>query len=188
MTVGFSSVMLIPGYAAAAHHPTPGTRGSGGPPGGAKMRAVTPEQRPIGIHRGGPPETVLEPPAEEARAALEEARSLSPEERPHAVREVVRRWPRFLDAWAELGELASGVEAYAYFRVGYHRGLDTLRASGWRGTGYVRWEHETNRGFLRSLEGLGRLAGEIGETDEEQRCAEFLAQLDPDHYIHQSEG
>ena len=47
---------------------------------------------------------------------------------------VVDRWPRFLDAWARLGELARDeVEAYAYFRVGYHRGLDRLRQSGWRG-------------------------------------------------------
>ena len=70
-----------------------------------------------------------------------------------------RRWPRFLDGWARLGELArDDVEAYACFRVGYHRGLDRLRQSGWRGSGYVRWEHETNRGFLRALDGLRRSA------------------------------
>jgi hypothetical protein len=71
------------------------------------------------------------------------------------------------------------VEAYADFRVGYHRGLDRLRQSGWRGSGYVRWSHETNRGFLRALDGLGRSAAAIGEADEAARCAEFLLQLDP---------
>ena len=59
------------------------------------------------------------------------------------------------------------VEAYACFRVGYHRGLDRLRQSGWRGSGYVRWDHETNRGFLRALDGLRRAAAAIGEADEE---------------------
>ena len=71
------------------------------------------------------------------------------------------------------------VEAYAYFRVGYHRGLDTLRAAGWKGSGYVRWSEETNRGFLRSLLGLHRAAAAIGEIDEQERCAQFLMQLDP---------
>jgi hypothetical protein len=93
---------------------------------------------------------------------------------------VVARHPRFLDGWARLGELArDDVEAYAAYRVGYHRGLDRLRQSGWRGSGYVRWEHETNRGFLRALRGLQRQAEVIGETDEAERCAHFLHQLDP---------
>ena len=88
--------------------------------------------------------------------------------------------PRFLDAWARLGELARDpVEAYACFRVGYHRGLDQLRQAGWRGSGYVRFEHETNRGFLRALDGLRSTAATLGETDEADRCAEFLVQLDP---------
>jgi len=78
------------------------------------------------------------------------------------------------------GQLArDSVEGYACARVGYHRGLDRLRQSGWRGSGYVRWEHETNRGFLRALDGLRQRAGEIGEADEEARCAEFLLQLEP---------
>jgi hypothetical protein len=72
------------------------------------------------------------------------------------------------------------VEAYAYSRVGYHRGLDQLRQAGWRGNGYVRFRHPTNRGFLRSLDGLRAAAAAIGEHEEEQRCDEFLHQLDPD--------
>lgn len=91
--------------------------------------------------------------------------------------------PRFLDAWAALGEQAADpIERYAYFRVGYHRGLDTLRASGWRGSGYVRWAAPTNRGFLRCLDGLRATAATIGETQEAERCALFLQQLDPEHF------
>jgi hypothetical protein len=56
-----------------------------------------------------------------------------------AVVEVAARHPTCLAAWATLGELALEgghlVEAYAYFRVGYHRGLDRIRRAGWRGTG-----------------------------------------------------
>jgi len=44
----------------------------------------------------------------------------------------------------------------------------------------VRWRAPTNRGFLRSLEGLRAAAAAIGEVDEEERCALFLRQLDPD--------
>jgi len=93
---------------------------------------------------------------------------------------VVASAPRYLDAWARLGEHGRDViERYAAFRVGYHRGLDALRANGWRGSGYVRWSAESNRGFLRALRGLGAAAAEIGETDEAERIALFVAQLDP---------
>ena len=101
-----------------------------------------------------------------------------------ALTAVAARWPECLAAWATLGDraLAAGrhVEAYAYFRVGYHRGLDRIRRAGWRGQGRVPWSHEPNRGFLRSLRGLGLAAAEIGEDSEAQRCAEFFAQLAPD--------
>jgi hypothetical protein len=128
----------------------------------------------------GLPETVLDPEPAEAVAALATALDRPAAERRDAVSAVVGRWPRFLDGWARLGQLARDpVEGYACSRVGYHRGLDRLRQSGWRGSGYVRWAHETNRGFLRALDGLRRHAGEIGEADEEARCAEFLLQLEP---------
>jgi hypothetical protein len=128
----------------------------------------------------GLPETVLGPEPADALAALRDALARPADRRRDAVSAVVAAWPRFLDGWAQLGALArDDVEAYACFRVGYHRGLDRLRQSGWRGSGYVRWRHDANRGFLRSLDGLGRAAGAIGETDEEARCAEFLLQLDP---------
>jgi len=138
------------------------------------------DQHPVNL-TGGVPETVLSPEPAEALAELDAALAESADARRAAVADVVARWPRFLDGWARLGELArDDVEAYACFRVGYHRGLDRLRQSGWRGSGYVRWAHETNRGFLRALDGLRASAAAIAEPDEEQRCDEFLHQLEPD--------
>lgn len=129
----------------------------------------------------GLPETVLPPPSAEAAAALAEALARPEGERRGAIGQVAARWPRFLDAWAALADQAGDViESYAYARVGYHRGLDTARAAGWRGSGYIRWRNETNRGFLGALEALRRAAAAIGEDDEAARCDQFLHQLDPD--------
>ncbi len=135
---------------------------------------------PVGFSPGGLPETVLPLAPAEARDALEAALALDGGQRRDAIAAVVARFPRFLDGWARLGEFArDDVEAYAAFRVGYHRGLDALRQAGWRGSGYVRSSRPENLGFLRALDGLRRQAGRIGEADEEARCAEFLHQLDP---------
>jgi hypothetical protein len=71
------------------------------------------------------------------------------------------------------------VESYAFARVGYHRGLDALRRSGWKGHGPVPWSHEPNRGFLRCLVSLQRAAAAIGEDDEAVRCAAFIDDCDP---------
>jgi hypothetical protein len=138
--------------------------------------------QPISLSPQGLPETVLDPEPPDALTRLAEAlRVADPTARRAAVAAVVADWPRFLDAWARLGQLARDpVEGYACFRVGYHRGLDRLRQSGWRGSGYVRWAHPTNRGFLRALDGLRGTAAAIGERDEELRCDEFLHQLEPD--------
>jgi len=134
----------------------------------------------VGFTPGGIPETVLDYEPEDALDALRAALAGPVEGRRDAVADVCARWPRYLDAWSRLGQLArDDVEAYAYFRVGYHRGLDRLRQSGWRGSGYVRWRNETNRGFLRALEGLRSAAEAIGESDEARRCDEFVYQLDP---------
>jgi hypothetical protein len=125
-------------------------------------------------------ETVLPEESEAVRSGLAAAMAQPGERRRHAVSDVVRAEPRSLGAWAALGSLArDDVEAYACFRVGYHRGLDALRGAGWKGSGLVRWEHASNRGFLRCLDGLRSSAGAIGEHGEEERCAQFLRQLDP---------
>lgn len=129
---------------------------------------------PVNLSQGLP-ETVLPP----EPAAVLDALDAAGNDRA-AVAAVAAQHPRSLFAWARLGQLGRDeIERYACFRVGYHRGLDALRANGWRGSGYVRWRHDSNLGFLRSLEGLGREAAAIGETDEAERCAQFLAQLDP---------
>jgi Protein of unknown function (DUF3151) len=137
-------------------------------------------QSSVPLSSQGIPQTVLDPEPPDAIERLAAALSGPGPDRRDAVAAVVAQWPRFLDGWARLGEVARDpVEAYACFRVGYHRGLDRLRQSGWRGSGYVRWEHRTNRGFLRALDGLRASAAAIGETDEERRCDEFLHQLEP---------
>ncbi len=128
----------------------------------------------------GSPETILPELQPDTAEALQRAIAQPPEARKAAVAQVAAAWPRCIDAWAELADLADGdIERYAYARVGYHRGLDTLRGAGWRGSGLVRWEHPSNRGFLRSLDALRAAAASIGEEDEEDRCALFLRQLDP---------
>lgn len=95
-------------------------------------------------------------------------------------------------AWAALAEAvlagepdrAGAVLAYAYARTGYHRGLDALRRSGWKGQGPVPWAHEPNRGFLRAVAALSRAAAAIGEGDEAARCARLLADSDPEAVAH----
>ncbi|WP_188586992.1 DUF3151 domain-containing protein [Gordonia jinhuaensis] len=86
-----------------------------------------------------------------------------------------------LDAAAADAEVATAktVEAYAYARTGYHRGLDQLRRHGWKGFGPVPWSHEPNRGFLRCVGALARAAQSIGEEDEYLRCLELLNESDP---------
>jgi hypothetical protein len=132
------------------------------------------------MHPSGPPRTVL--PAESAAVdqGLRQALGASPDDRRPLVAQIVAANPRSLNAWAALGSLGRDeIERYAAFRVGYHRGLDALRANGWRGSGYVRWVDETNRGFLRCLRGLREMAAAIGEHDEAERIAVFMQQLDP---------
>ena len=135
---------------------------------------------PVPFSPQGPPRTVLPEESAEVRHALAQLRDLTELESKHAAAAVVAANPRSLLAWCALGDHATDtVERYAAYRVGYHRGLDTLRASGWRGSGYVRWVDETNRGFLGCLRGLKAMAEVIGETDEVERIGVFLLQLDP---------
>lgn len=96
---------------------------------------------------------------------------------------VVRAHPESSLAWALLADEADAegreIEAYAFARVGYHRGLDALRRGGWRGAGPVPWSHEPNRGVLRALYALRRAAASIGEDAETERLTEFLNGADP---------
>jgi len=136
--------------------------------------------QPILLTPQGPPRTVL--PAEDAtvRDAVQRALAAPTEDRRALAAAVVAGHPRSLIGWCTLGDVAADtIEKYAAYRVGYHRGLDTLRANGWRGSGYVRWADETNRPFLGCLRGLGAMASAIGENDEAERIALFLGQLDP---------
>ncbi len=91
---------------------------------------------------------------------------------------VVAAHPASSLAWAVLADAAwtegRTVDSYAYARVGYHRGLDSLRRHGWRGHGPVPYDHAPNLGFLRCLSALGRAAEAIGESDEAERCQTFL--------------
>jgi len=117
---------------------------------------------------GGPPPTYL-PDNDAARAELAAAADPAT---------VAARFPGYCAAWAALAERAlhagDPVSAYAFARTGYHRGLDQLRRAGWKGHGPIPWEHEGNRGFLRSLYVLGEAAAAIGEDDEADRCRSFL--------------
>lgn len=132
---------------------------------------------------GGRPRVVLPAPDPRLLDRIEATRG------PEEIAMIVSVCPDSIEAWARMGAMyepgrfksrLAAVNAYACYRVGYHRGLDALRKSGWRGTQLVVWSDEPNRGFLRCLDGLRRMAGWIGEADEEARCAEFLLQLDPD--------
>jgi Protein of unknown function (DUF3151) len=121
----------------------------------------------------GPPPTHL--PVDPATAELDAG------EAPAAV---VRRRPASPAAWAAFAaeardQGADDVTVYAYARVGYHRSLDLLRRNGWKGHGPVPWEHEPNRGFLRSLALLALSARAIGETEEWDRCSSFLRDSSP---------
>jgi hypothetical protein len=122
---------------------------------------------------GGPPETLL--PTDPAQVLLDSGQSAG---------DVVRVHPASSLTWAVLAEGAldegRDVDAYAYARVGYHRGLDALRRNGWRGHGPVPYSHVPNRGFLRALSALGKAAVRIDDTDEAARCQDFLFESSPE--------
>jgi hypothetical protein len=122
---------------------------------------------------GEPPPTLLpaEPAAHDALAAGT------------APAEVAAAHPTSSAAWAALAEgaLEGGrtIEAYAYARTGYHRGLDALRRNGWKGFGPVPWSHAPNQGFLRCVTVLAKAAEAIGEVAEQERLTELLRDCDP---------
>jgi hypothetical protein len=126
---------------------------------------------------GEPPATLL-PDVAEASALFAEG---------EAAVAVAAKYPAFSLAWAMLAESALDgdrpVEAYAYARTGYHRGLDALRRNGWKGHGPIPWAHTPNQGFLRCLAALARAADSIGETDEATRCWTFLRDSSAEAYV-----
>ncbi|WP_018020096.1 DUF3151 domain-containing protein [Corynebacterium ciconiae] len=99
-----------------------------------------------------------------------------------AAHEAVREYPSSSLAWSILAidalDRGADVAAYAYARTGYHRGLDALRGSGWKGFGPVPHSHEPNRGVLYAIAALALAAQRIGETDEYERCAALLEDCD----------
>jgi len=130
-----------------------------------------PQTHPNLIATAGAPTRLPEDPAVEALAESGREGFLT----------VVRDHPASPIVWALLAEgslLAHSeggdVAAYAYARTGYHRGLDALRRNGWKGAGPVPWEHEPNQGFLRCLWALTVASVRIGDTEEAERCAQFL--------------
>jgi hypothetical protein len=121
---------------------------------------------------GGPPPTLLpDDPAADELAGGSDPQS------------VARAHPASSVAWAVLAEQSlddgDDLVAYAFARVGYHRGLDALRRNGWKGHGPIPWSHEPNRGFLRCLAALATAAARIGDAEEARRCEEFLTDADP---------
>ncbi|GAA4244064.1 DUF3151 domain-containing protein [Dactylosporangium darangshiense] len=129
------------------------------------------------------PNLLPEPAPTQLPADPHAAELLAKADTEEAVKAVAAAFPAYSAAWARLAELALAdgepVTAYAYARTGYHRGLDQLRRSGWRGAGPIPWAHEPNQGFLRALHALGTAAAAIGESDEAERCATFLNDSDP---------
>ena len=127
---------------------------------------------------------LLDEPAPTLLPESPEAESLVAEGAPAV--DIAARYPAFSLAWAMLAESAlasdSFVEAYAYARTGYHRGLDALRRNGWKGHGPIPWSHEPNQGFLRCLAALAEAAGAIGETPEAERCWTFLRDSSAEAY------
>ncbi|MCX6513705.1 MAG: DUF3151 family protein [Actinobacteria bacterium] len=134
----------------------------------------------VNLSGTGPGEVRLPAAPPDLLSQLDRALAQPDSARREAVAKVVAANPRYLDGWAWLGALGrDSLESYMAYRIGYHRGLDTLRANGWKGSGYVRWDHVPNRGFLRCVEGLANSAEKISEHDEATRCRQFLMQLDP---------
>ena len=123
----------------------------------------------VNLSGTGPGEVRLPAAPPDLQSQLDRALAQPDSARREAVAKVVAANPRYLDGWAWLGALGrDSLESYMAFR-----------ANGWKGSGYVRWDHVPNRGFLRCVEGLANSAEKISEHDEATRCRQFLMQLDP---------
>jgi hypothetical protein len=130
----------------------------------------------------GPADMCLPSVSPKLLAALDEALKLPDKDRREGVSKFVAQNPTSLEGWWWMGALGRDtIDSYMAYRVGYHRGLDALRRNGWKGSGYVRWSHLPNRGFLRCLAGLAKCSRQINDVEEAIRCEQFLLQLDPSH-------
>ena len=128
--------------------------------------------------RPRPPETLLLPdPAADTLAWGEQLPDRA------ALDDLAAGHPASPAVWAALAEAALAanrpVDAYAFARTGYHRGLDQLRRAGWRGAGPVPWEHVPNRGWLRAVAALAAAADRLDEQDEAVRCRQLVADSSP---------
>ncbi len=82
----------------------------------------------VNLSASGPPETIIPDP----NPALAQALAAAGTNR-DAVAAVVASAPTFLDGWAMLGDLGRDtLESYAYYRIGYHRGLSIDPAFPWQ--------------------------------------------------------
>ena len=142
--------------------------------------SLMPESSPVSM-TSTPGESILPLEPAELRHRLAQLGSASDDEKRNELAKLACEFPASSAVWALLAAAsATAVERYAFARVGYHRGLDAARKAGWRGSGYIRWKEPSNRGLLASIDALRIAAAEIGESEEVQRCALFLRQLDPE--------
>ena len=136
----------------------------------------------VNVSGVGPSYMCMPAVAAQLTSDLDIALAVCDRDRREAIAKLVAKYPTFLEGWAWLGAMGRDtMDSYMAYRVGYHRGLDALRANGWKGSGYVRWTHIPNRGFLKCLLGLAQTSRLIGDTVEADRCEQFLLQLDPSH-------
>lgn len=99
---------------------------------------------------------------------------------------VAQQYPVAVLPWAELADVAredgDTVQAYAFARVGHHRGLQALREAGWEGEGHIPWSHRPNRGFLRCVYILYKAAKALGDDEEVEHFHTFLLDASPETF------
>ena len=88
------------------------------------------QSQPISMSVSGPAPLVLPPEDADLLADIERANASAD---PAAeLRIIAARHPASLFAWSALGDAEPDpTHRYACYRIGYHRGLDSLRSNGW---------------------------------------------------------
>ena len=87
----------------------------------------------VSLTPSGPPETVLPVDSPETQRLMNEISTAQSLDRSKLL-QLISVSPRSPGVWALYGKHGTDtLESYAAYRVGYHRGLDLLRANGWRG-------------------------------------------------------